>query len=141
MARIRRRHQAPIDTSVETQNTRECTPQGAQRDAGSPLPDYGAELVIGRRFAPTRWRLHPGYQPHRAFAPVSATTFAHFSYSLRMKRPNSSGVPGIGTAPSRRMRSSTAGSASAATIAALSLAMISGGVRAGATKPNQPIDS
>jgi len=26
-----------------------------------PIPDYGAEPVIGRRFAPTRWRLYPGY--------------------------------------------------------------------------------
>jgi hypothetical protein len=28
--------------------------------AATPAPDYGAEPVIGRRVAPTRWRLHPG---------------------------------------------------------------------------------
>jgi hypothetical protein len=25
------------------------------------VPDFGAGPVIGRRFAPTRWRLDPGY--------------------------------------------------------------------------------
>jgi hypothetical protein len=41
---------------------------------GRPAP-HCAELVIGRRFAPTRW-LHAGYRPFEARAQERGTTIA-----------------------------------------------------------------
>src|SRR5215207_3631126 len=74
-------------------------------------------------------------------APDCATTCAHLAISLLMKAANSLAVPGVGSAPTLRICSCVAGSVSPAATAALSLAMISSGVPAGATRPNQPIDS
>src|SRR5205814_45952 len=75
------------------------------------------------------------------FAPDAAMTFSHLSISLLMNAENSSGVIGMGSEPSARIRSATAGSFKTVVKAALSFAITSGGVPAGATIPNQPFDS
>ena len=85
--------------------------------------------------------LRPGRTDHFGSPPDAATTFVHLSISRTMKAENSSGVCGIGSAPSARMRSTTDGSFSSATNAALSRAITAGGVFAGAMMPNQPMDS
>src|ERR1700754_586433 len=58
-----------------------------------------------------------------------------------MNLAKASGDEGAGSAPRTRIFSIAAGSLSALTKAAFNLAMISGGVLAGATSPNQPTDS
>src|SRR5215813_6190017 len=75
------------------------------------------------------------------FGLPAPTTLDHLSISVRMKAPYSTGVIGIGSAPSARMRSTTSGSLSTFTSAALSVAITPEGVPAGATMPNQPFDS
>src|SRR6202171_4714233 len=73
--------------------------------------------------------------------PASVMSLPHFAFSLRMNLAKSSGEDGAGSAPSTRIFAAAAGSFKAFTKAALSLAMISGGVPAGATRPNQPDQS
>jgi hypothetical protein len=58
-----------------------------------------------------------------------------------MNCANVSAEEGAGSAPSSRIFSAAEGSLRALTNAVFSLAMISGGVPAGATRPNQPTDS
>jgi hypothetical protein len=65
-------------------------------------------------------------------APEILTTLAQRSVSSTMNLPNSAGVIGIGSPPSSASLSFTFGSACAARISLLSVAMISGGVPLGA---------
>src|SRR5450755_3431108 len=71
----------------------------------------------------------------------SCTSAFHFATSALMKRANSSGVCGSGSAPSLAMCSITSFSAMMPTTALLSLSTISFGVCAGASRPNQPTDA
>src|SRR4029450_2858494 len=59
-------------------------------------------------------------------------TLPHFSVSSEMSLPKSAGEPGSGVAPRSASRAFILGSASAALIPLLRLAMISGGVFVGA---------
>src|SRR5437879_11116409 len=63
---------------------------------------------------------------------ANSTTLRHFSVSLSISLPNSSGVPGAGTAPSSVNLATILGSASAAFTALFRIATISGGVPFGA---------
>ena len=57
-----------------------------------------------------------------------------------MKAENCSGVIGVGSAPTERMRSATSGSFSVSTNASFNFLIMSAGVPAGAITPYQPID-
>src|SRR5581483_1808530 len=92
---------------------------------------YGSRRSIG-------WLCETG---QFGLAVLAAMTFNHLSISLRMKAENASGVIGMGSEPRLRIRSTTAGSRRTVTKALLRVAITSFGVPAGATMPNQPLDS
>ena len=79
--------------------------------------------------------------PHSLLMPASAISLPHLALSLWMNCAKASAEDGAGSAPRMRIFSIAAGSFRAFTKAAFSLLMISGGVAAGATMPNQPTDS
>src|SRR5205085_8739854 len=68
-------------------------------------------------------------------------TLAHFSVSDRMYASKASGLVGAGSTPRLRMLAFMCSSLSAAVISALSRLTIACGVPAGATTPNQPVES
>src|SRR5262247_4350108 len=73
------------------------------------------------------------YQP--GLAPENLTTLPHFSTSSANIVPKSAGVPLTRMPPRSRRRALILGSAIAALISRLSLAMMSGGVSLGAPMP------
>ena len=78
---------------------------------------------------------------HSLLMPASAISFPHFTLSVRMNAANFSGEQGAGSAPRTRIFSAATGSFKAFTNAAFSRLIMSGGVPAGATRPNHPTDS
>src|ERR1044071_9856802 len=70
-----------------------------------------------------------------ALMPANFTTFAHFSVSSAMNFPNSTGVIGVGTAPSSAILAFNLGSARPILISLLSRSIISTGVSLGAPIP------
>src|SRR5215211_9197297 len=115
---------------------RESDPHPARKCA--PTSPFQGEV---EQVAPPVRQFERIRSSHWPLTPDSATTFAHLLISLRMKSENCAGVIGIGSAPILRICSCTSGLCKAVTIASLSRAMASPGVPAGATNPNQPIDS
>src|SRR2546430_13975164 len=73
-----------------------------------------------------------------ASMPASLISFAHFAWSSRMKRANSSGVLPPGSAPSAVIFARTSACASTLFTSALSFSTMLPGVAAGASRPNQP---
>src|SRR5438552_2574180 len=76
-----------------------------------------------------------------ASMPASLISFAHFAWSSRMKRANSSGVLPPGSAPSAVIFARTSACASTLFTSALSFSTMLPGVAAGASRPNQPTAS
>ena len=74
-------------------------------------------------------------------APEDLITFAHFSVSSTMVRPNSTGVAGVGGPPRSINLAIILGSARPALTSRLSLSTISGGVLFGAVSPLQELAS
>jgi hypothetical protein len=68
-------------------------------------------------------------------------TCAHFFVSERMYASKAFGVPGAGSTPRLRIAALICSSPSAALISAFSRATMGAGVPAGATTPNQPVES
>ena len=73
--------------------------------------------------------------------PRSRMSFDHFAWSSRMKAANCAGVLPEGSAPSATILCLSSSSASTAFASAESLSTTAFGVAAGASSPNQPIDS
>src|SRR5437667_254056 len=76
-----------------------------------------------------------------ASMPACLISFAHFAWSSRMKRANSSGVLPPGSAPSAVIFARTSACASTLFTSALSFSTMLPGVAAGASRPNQPTAS
>src|SRR5215218_5319968 len=68
-----------------------------------------------------------------------STTAVHLAMSAAIRALNSSGVVGLGSLPSARSRSMTAGSLSTPVTSVLSRFKIAGGSPAGATSPCQAL--
>src|SRR5262249_13343581 len=73
-----------------------------------------------------------------AWMPASFMSLAHFAWSSRMKRANSSGVSPAGSAPRTIIFSRTSRSASTRFTSYEAFATLALGVAAGASSPNQP---
>ena len=73
--------------------------------------------------------------------PAARITLPHFSVNSTTNLPNSAGEFAKGSAPKSTRRALNLGSASAALTSLLRIAMISGGVFAGAAMPSQLLAS
>ena len=68
-------------------------------------------------------------------------TWAHLAVSLRMKAPKAAADIGVRSTPKARASRCTCGAASTAASATYIFASTCAGGAAGATTPNQPVDS
>src|SRR5262245_9992273 len=80
-------------------------------------------------------------EDHSPLMPAARITLPHFSVNSTTNLPNSAGELAKGSAPKSTSRALNLGSASAALTSLLRIAMISGGVCAGAAMPSQLLAS
>src|ERR1700730_5730541 len=80
-------------------------------------------------------------EDHSPLMPAARITLPHFSVNSTTNLPNSTGELAKGSAPKSTSRALNLGSASAALTSLLRIAMISGGVFAGAAMPSQLLAS
>src|SRR5205807_10117183 len=96
--------------------------------------DHGAVDEEGEIF-------ESGLSCQSALTPANFTTLPHFSVSLAISLPKSTGEPGSAVAPHWASRAFILGSTRAALISVLSLSTISAGVLGGAPMPVQKLNS
>src|SRR3546814_19124265 len=105
------------------------SPNAAQERKNSVRPATPEEPT------PHRTAEHSYAPPYSTLIPASLITLLHFAISPCRNAPNSSDVPGLGSAPAFRSPFAVAGSLSPRTRSALTRLTMAAAVPAGATSP------